>query len=115
MRAALLAFSMEDLLLGLAKLWLTSAQPQFVISGAGHDDLLFINLAKGLLYPCWIALLHLLGIPLRLGTELANLIAGCLAGLALRPLMRPHTGPASACLWCCSPTRGAMRWAPWVE
>lgn len=94
------------LILVLAKLWLTRAQPQFVIGGAGHDDLLFINmadhiihgrwlgpynemtLAKGPFYPLWIAAMHALGIPLRMGTELAYAGACGLTVLALRPIVR---------------------------
>ncbi|HLP09572.1 MAG TPA: hypothetical protein VK178_15520 [Opitutaceae bacterium] len=87
------------------KLWLTAAQPIFAIGPALHDDALFLQLgesiargewlgaynqmtlAKGPFYPLWIALAHLIGVPLFLSQHL--LYAGACAALvrACRPAL----------------------------
>lgn len=92
--------------LTLIKLWLTRSQPMFAISGAGHDDLLFVKtawhilngqwlgpydeltLSKGAMYPLWIAALRWLHIPLHLGEHLAYAGACILATLACFPIVK---------------------------
>ena len=99
------------LMAGLAcvglKLWLVAAQPVVAIGPAGHDDRLYLELArhilsgewlgpysqftlmKGPMYSMWIATTVLLRVPLPLADHLLYL-AGCV--LAVRAL-RPHVGP----------------------
>lgn len=93
------------------RLWLTSALPLQVISGAGYDDRLFVEhaaqlaagrwlgtygmltLSKGPFYSMWIAALHALGLPLLFTRHLLYAAACGVLVLALRPLLR---GPAFA-------------------
>jgi hypothetical protein len=98
-------------LVGLAcvglKLWLVAAQPVVAIGPAGHDDRLYLELArhilhgewlgpysqftlmKGPMYSVWIAATVLLRVPLPLADHLLYL-AGCVAAVrALQPHVRP--------------------------
>ncbi len=93
------------------KLWLVAAQPVVAIGGAGHDDQLYLALArhllngewlgpysqftlmKGPVYSLFIAGSFLLGVPLPLAQHLLYL-AGC---VALVQALRPHLRPAAAC------------------
>ncbi|WP_415908504.1 hypothetical protein [Oleiharenicola sp. Vm1] len=90
--------------LALAKLALLRAQPIYAIGNAIHDDQLFLKLArsiadgqwlgpydnltlaKGPVYPAFVALNHFLGLPLRFTEELVYIAACALAVRALRPL-----------------------------
>lgn len=91
-------------LVGL-KLWLISAQPIVAVGGAGHDDRLFLELArhilqgdwlgsysqftlmKGPMYSLWIAATFTLGVPLPLGQHLLYLLGCILLVKALRPAL----------------------------
>lgn len=91
-------------LLAVAKLSLLRAQPIYAIGNAIHDDQLFLKLArsiaegqwlgpfdnltlaKGPVYPAFVALNHYLGLPLRFTEELVYVGACALAVRALRPL-----------------------------
>ena len=95
-------------LLGL-KLWLVSAQPATCYADAVHDDRLFVNLAwhlthgdwlgpynnltlaKGPMYPIWLALVDRCGLPLFLCQHLLYAVGCALVLHALRPL-RLSTG-----------------------
>lgn len=88
------------------KLWLVCAQPVVAIGGAGHDDRLYLELArqliegnwlgsysqftlmKGPMYSFFIAGTFLLGIPLPLAQHLLYLGACLVLLKALRPLLR---------------------------
>lgn len=100
----------------LGKLWLLRSQPQFVVGNSPIDDELFVNqawellhgrwlggysettLAKGPLYPLWIAALRWLHIPLRLGDQLAYAAACALAVRALLPVLRGSASRLAAYL-----------------
>lgn len=89
--------------LTIAKLWLTRGQGIFAIGNAGHDDLLFIDLArhliygdwlgpyneltlsKGPFYPLFIAASFWIGIPLFLSQHLFYTLACALFVRALKP------------------------------
>lgn len=97
------------LLAGLAlvgfKLWLATSQTVFAVGNAGHDDRLFLLLAKSLLrgewlgpynhftlikgpmYPLWIAGVFLTGIPLIPAQHLLYAAACAVFVLAIRPLL----------------------------
>jgi hypothetical protein len=88
-------------LLFLASLWLSQAIPVFAIPGAAHDDGLFVDTArnllagrwlgpfddrtliKGMLYPLFIAVSHVAGVPLKLAEHLAYLGAGLLLAVTV--------------------------------
>ncbi len=88
------------------KLWLTAGQTLIAIGGAGHDDVLFLNLARSLLhgqwlgpynsltlakgpfYPMWVALAFVLGIPLLQSQQLAYTAACALTVRAAAPALR---------------------------
>lgn len=90
--------------LAVIKLALLRAQPIYAIGNAIHDDQLFLKLArfiadgqwlgpydnltlaKGPVYPAFVALNHYLGLPLRFTEELVYIGACALAVRALRPL-----------------------------
>ncbi len=90
----------------LGKLWLTSAQKLCALPHNRHDDQLFIRLAasliqgqwlgiydnltlaKGAIYPIWIALSFWLGVPLVLAQHLLYAAACLTAVLAIKPLFR---------------------------
>ncbi len=90
--------------LAVVKLALLRAQPIYAIGNAIHDDQLFLKLArfiaegqwlgpydtltlaKGPIYPAFVALNHYLGLPLRFTEELVYIGACALAVRALRPL-----------------------------
>ncbi|MBS0630710.1 MAG: hypothetical protein JSS11_02270 [Verrucomicrobia bacterium] len=97
------------LLVGLAlvacKLWLAASQTVYAVGSAGHDDRLFLLLAKSLLrgewlgpynhftlikgpmYPLWIAGVFLTGIPLIPAQHLLYAAACAVFVLGLRPLL----------------------------
>lgn len=93
------------IILALLKLWLVGAQTVSAMGYFGHDDRLFLNLAKALLthgwlghyshmtlikgpfYPFWIAISFLLGIPLLLSQHLLYITACAAFVIALRPLL----------------------------
>ncbi|HVU24468.1 MAG TPA: hypothetical protein VHE13_10115 [Opitutus sp.] len=101
------------LVLVLVKFWLVAAQPLFAIGNADHDDRLFLQLAnkilagewlgpyhqltlaKGPMYPLWIAGTFLLGVPLPLAQHLLYLLACVLVVRALRPQL-PSAAAAAA-------------------
>lgn len=90
--------------LALVQLALLRAQPIYAIGNAAHDDRLFLQLArfiaegqwlgpydnltlaKGPVYPAFVALNYYLGLPLRLTEHLVYLGACALTLRALRPL-----------------------------
>lgn len=90
----------------LLKLYLVSGQTLFAITNAGHDDRLFLTLAenllhfqwlgeynnltlaKGMLYPLWIAINFVLGLPLLFSEQLLYVFGSTLFILAVRPLIR---------------------------
>ncbi len=87
------------------KLWLTSAQPIHAIAYANYDDALFLRLAsfllrgewlgpydhltlaKGPMYPLFIAAAHLLHLPLFTAQQLLHAAACVLTAVAIRPLI----------------------------
>src|SRR4051812_10950120 len=93
----------------LFKLWLVSAQTIVAVGSANHDDALFINLARALLgggwlgsyneftlakgpmYPLFIAGVFLIGVPLFTAQQMLYTAACGLLVRALRPLI-PHRG-----------------------
>jgi len=106
--------------LTFAKLWLTRGQGIFAIGNAGHDDLLFINLAhkliqgewlgpyneltlsKGPFYPIFIAASYLTGIPLFLAQHLFYVFACAIFVRALQPAISSQACRAAiyiALLW----------------
>jgi hypothetical protein len=84
----------------IVKLWLTAAQSVYAVASAGHDDALFVGLArnliegqwlgrfnnltlaKGVFYPLFLAGNFFLGLPL-LATQHLVYLAGCAALVAL--------------------------------
>jgi len=88
------------------KIWLVAAQPVYAIADAGHDDQLFVRqaayllsgewlgpysqftLMKGPMYPIFIAIVFLLGVPLFIAQHLLYAGACWLMTRALRPLVR---------------------------
>lgn len=89
----------------LLKLWLVNAQTVFAIGPAGHDDRLFLSLARSLLrgewlgpysqftlmkgpmYSLWVAGTFLTGVPLFAAQHLLYAVMCALLVFALRPLV----------------------------
>ena len=92
-------------ILSVTKLFLTYSQKLTAFGNAFHDDRLFLNLAtnlvngtwlgtynsltlaKGPMYPMWIATISEVGIPLLLAQQLLYICAGLVLILALRRLV----------------------------
>jgi len=92
------------ILLTIIKLWMVNDQPISALGEAGHDDRLFINLArniinsewlgdydqltlaKGSFYPMWIAAIFFTSIPLLLSQQLLYIFACLVAAIAIKPL-----------------------------
>ena len=103
------------LILILLKLWLVAAQPLWVNTHSTHDDQLFLklaqnflkgewlgtydnlSLAKGPLYPAFIAMSFILGIPLLLSEHLVYIGACVLFVLAVLPLLKRPIYPLILC------------------
>jgi len=89
----------------LVRLWLTESQPLFAIGNAMHDDRLFLTLAKNILdgnwlgpfdsltlikgpfFSIWVALAHILGIPLLLSGHILYAASCLLFAHAVKPLL----------------------------
>ena len=87
-----------------AKLWLVSAQAMSALN-AHYDDLHFLlearsvahgkwlgpyselTLAKGPVFPLWVAAVHAAGLPLHLANQALHALAALAAVIALRPLL----------------------------
>lgn len=87
------------------KIWLITAQPLFVIAPSPHDDEHFLfqaesllhgwwlgyqgclTLAKGAVYPLWLALNHCVGAPLLLSQALLYVFSCCILVRALYPVL----------------------------
>jgi len=109
-QSSLLGFSITSWLclmfLVVIRLWLVSGQNVFAIGGNVHDDMLFLNLAnsllegnwlgqynqitliKGPIYPLWISLVYLLGIPLLFAQHLLYLLSCFVFCISIKPLIR---------------------------
>lgn len=97
----------------LFKLWLVEAQHLTAIGNALYDDRLFVDiatsltagnwlgtyncaiLAKGPVYPIWIAMVSFTGIPLLLAQHLFYIAACSLAVFAVGPLVNGRAGRAT--------------------
>ena len=121
-RASISGWLWGAVALTAAKLWLTSGQTLFAIGPAIHDDRLFVELAghlvrgewlgpynqytlaKGPMFPLFIAAMFWLGLPLMLAQQL--LYAGACAAVtrALAPWVRPAAAQFSLyALLLCNP------------
>ncbi len=113
----------------VASLWLRSAFPVFAIGNAGHDDLLFLNLArsigrghwlgdytnltlaKGMYYSAFIALSHGIGVPLKVAEQAAFLCAaGLMTWVVVRLSGKKYLGLILFAVLAFNP---AM-WSPWL-
>ncbi|MCK5718827.1 MAG: hypothetical protein KAH84_02625 [Thiomargarita sp.] len=93
-------------ILSIFKLWLIAVIPIIAAGDAGHDDLLFLNLAhslvqgnwlggynqltlaKGPMYSIWLAFNFYLGLPLLFAQHLLYLLAGLTLVIALKKVVK---------------------------
>ena len=97
-------FLLLIIIFALLKLWLVSDLSVVAIGAAGHDDRLYLNmaktlvngqwlgaydvftLAKGPFYPLWIAALFMAGFPLLMAQQVLYILATFLFVITVRPL-----------------------------